>query len=238
MGSEREVVNMRPNAKKLAMRDPAMAALMGIVAMGTDFGSERSEPSSFNGEFGSDFGDDDFEGDDDDWGAEFGAAIVKAKPTPTKVAQVWQKHAAGQALAQRRNMLLEPNKGSAIKVERYTFNLDQAIALGTSATLSLNGQPDTTIRPQRVTMNAPCMGFASIGTIKVANVNVTVGSGSEDAYNYNANGVGQSLDMPTLSPSNRATVTGNYNGFIPPGYVSGFAYLFSVSFKGPAAIVA
>lgn len=226
---------MRPNAKQLAMRDPAMAALVGIISMGANFGSEQS---TFGGEFGSDFGDDDDYGEDDDWGAEFGTAIAKVKPTPAKVAAVWNRHAAGQSLAQRRNMLLEPNKGSAIKVERYTFNLEQVISLGTAVVLSLAGQPDTTIRPQRVTMNAPCMGFAYVNTIKVANVNVTVGSGSEDAYNYNANGVGQSLDMPTLSPSNRATVTGDYNGFIPPGYISGFAYKFSTSFKGPAAIVA
>jgi hypothetical protein len=47
-----------------------------------------------------------------------------------------------------------------------------------------------------------------------------------------------SLDMPTLSPANRATVLGFYTGFIPPGFVLGAAYTFVASFKGPATIVA
>jgi hypothetical protein len=73
--------------------------------------------------------------------------------------------------------------------------------------------------------------------IKVANVSVTVG-GTQDAFDYSAIGVEQSLDMPTLSPANRATVLGNYTGFVPPGYVALAAYTFCASFKGPAQIVA
>jgi hypothetical protein len=135
-------------------------------------------------------------------------------------------------------MLLEPNKGSAIKVERYTFSVNQALVLGVALGLTtMTGQPDTNIRPQRVTMNAPTPGFCSITELKVANVSVTVG-GIADAFQFSAIAVGQTLDMPTLSPANRATVLGAYTGFVPPGFVGGSAYLFTASFTGPASIVA
>jgi hypothetical protein len=135
-------------------------------------------------------------------------------------------------------LILEPNRGSAIKVERYSFSIDQDITLGTSEDINMTGQPDTTIRPQTVTMNAPTPMFATISNIKVANVSVTVGPGNEDAYNYNANGWGRNLDMPTLSPANRATITGRYTGYVPAGFVGGQEVNFNASFKGPASIVA
>jgi len=106
-----------------------------------------------------------------------------------------------------------------------------ALVLGVAGAINATGQPDTNIRPQRCTMNAPQPGFATIAEIKVANVSVSVG-GTQDAFDYSALGVGQSLDMPTLTPANRATVLGNYTGFVPPGYVGGAPYTFCASFKG------
>lgn len=214
---------MRPNSKSLATRDMALAVLTGAIS-GSDFG----------GEYGYDFGD------DYGFGYEFGdepAPSPAPKPTPTAMAQAWAAHTKSQAHTERRAMLIEPNKNSKIKVERYAFSVNQALTLGTAVALSASGQPDTNIRPQRVTMNAPSPGFATISEIKVANVSVTVG-GTADAFDFNALGVGQSLDMPTLTPANRATVLGNYTGFVPPGFVGGTAYTFCASFKGPASIVA
>ncbi len=213
---------MNPNARNLAMRDSALAALMGVHE-GSDFGGE------FSGDFGYEFGG--------DFGYEFGADGAMATVAPQAAAQLWAQHAQGQARTANRAMLLEPNKGSAVKVERYAFYLNQTLAMGTSVALSATNQPDTNIRPQRVTMNAPAPGFCSISDIKVANVSVIVG-GTADAFEFNANGVGQHLDMPTLSPANRATVTGQYSGYVPPGYVGGSAYIFSIGLKGPASIVA
>ena len=211
------------------MRDRALAALLGIVAGrdGADFGAE------FNGDYGQDFGDDyglevsgefgdefgfgaDF-GFGSDYGAEFGAAAATAvaRPSPAAAAALWKRRAAAAARTAQRNRLIEPNKGSSIKVERYSFTLAQPIVFGTPITFTnFSGQPDTTIRPQRVTFNVPSPMFEFINDIKVANVSIMVGSGVEDAYNYNSNGVGQSLDMPTLSPANRATIT-NCTGVSP-----------------------
>lgn len=233
---------MRPNSNNLALRDPALAALMGgIGAPGSDFG----------GEFGDDYGDDDY-GDDmggyefgDEYGYDFGAdapaaAIKVARPVappPAVAAKLWAAHKRSHGVTERRARLIEPNRGSKVKIERYAFSINAALVLGAASAINASGQPDTNIRPQRVTMNAPSPGFVTVNELKVANVSVTVG-GIEDAFDYNALGVGQSLDMPTLSPANRATMLGNYTGFVPPGFVGGGAYLFAISFKGPASIVA
>ncbi len=230
---------MKPTARQLSMRDPALAALLGVFATG-NFGGEARE-ASFGSEFGDEFGDD-FGGNDfgydpnihgDGFGADFGAAPA---PTPAQAMALVRQAQAAQAVTQRRAQLLRPNAGSKINVERYAFAVNQTLTLGTTVALDMSGQPDTTIRPQRVTMNAPAPGFATITDIKVANVSVLVG-GTDDAYNYNANGVGQTMDMPTLDPANRARVSGNYSGFVPPGYVVAGSYIFVCSFKGPSKVV-
>lgn len=224
---------MRPNARSLALRDPALAILLGVLA-------SAGPTADFGGEFGDEFGDDDMGDDfgDDDFGDDdFGAAPKKVNYQAA--AKLWKQRARGAMATQKRKNLISPNRNSDLKVEKYSFTISQSLTLGTAVAFSsLTGQPDTTIRPQRVTMNAPAPMYAFIQDIKVANVSVSVGGGLEDAYNYNADGVGQSLDMPTLSPANRATVTGSYTGFVPPGYTGGTATYFSVSFKGPSTITA
>jgi hypothetical protein len=232
------------------MRDPALAAILGVVGsgnsdFGADFGADFGDDygydpnaSAMHGDFGAEFGAD--FGDDTEFGADFGAAAALAVPPKVELHKAWSHYKmakAKHARSQRREMMLEPNKGSSVKIERYSFSINDSIVLGVVKTLSLTGQPDTNIRPQRVTMNAPSPGFVIVNEIKVANVAVTVG-GAEDAFNYAATAVGSSLDMPTLTPANRATVLAGYTGFVPPGFVGGSAYLFAVSFKGPASIIA
>lgn len=218
-------------ARNLVSRDLAMAAIMGAI------GDSKAD---FAGEFGSDFGDDetfDFTGEFGDDDEMFGAETSLARPSPSSLA------AAKRALAFKRVMhrkaMINPNANSSLKVERYAFTISENIELGTAQVFStLTGQPDVTIRPQRLTCNAPAPMFAFFQVIKMANVNITVGTGSEDAYNYNANGVGQTLDMPTLNPANRATILGNYTGFTPPGFIPATIVPFSVTFKGPATLTA
>lgn len=248
---------MRPkNAANLAMRDPALAAIVGAVD-GSDFGRE----TDFGAEFGAQFAG-------SDYGAEFGddygldavgvvgtssaplAAMGRGRqmapanapaaaggPSIQQLHGLWNSHAQKQAYSQQRNRLLEPNLGSDIKIERYGFAINQTITLAAAIAINMTGNPDTTIRPQRVTINAPAPGFMSVTELKVSNVSVTVG-GVLDAFDFSALGVGQTLDMPTLTPANRATLLGNYSGFVPPGYVGGNPFLIAASFKGPSQIVA
>lgn len=243
-----------PTASLLAKRDLATLAILGLSpsnfgsAFGAEFGDETGVDigAEFGDDMGAEFGDE--YGDDygDDTGAEFGAGprrVRRARPRPAarlnpQMIQAWNQKKAAMSRTQRRASILEPNKGSSVKVERYAFSISAAIVIGTGAGLAITGNPDTTIRPQRVTMNAPTTNFVFINEIKVANVCVTVGSGAEDAFNYNAQGVGQSLDMPTLSPANRATVLGTYSGYVPPGFTAGMTTQFCVTFKGPASVIA
>lgn len=241
---------MNHTSKSLALRDSALAILVGAVS-GSDFGAEEM-PADFGAEFAGDYGyefGDEF-GDDYgyDWGAEFAGPAPAPHPTamrrpaahpavnPAAMA-AWNQVKVRRAHSARRNALLEPNQHSDIKVERYGFSVNAALVLGTTSTINVNNNPDTTIRPQRITVNAPAPGFVTLTDIKVANVSVLVG-GTSDAFQFNANGVGQSFDMPTLSPANRAAVVGSYSGYTPPGYVLGSAYTLCVSFTGPSKIIA
>lgn len=238
------------HSRNLATRDKATAALLGLIGattaislasgMGADFGvdfgddngnDDESYGSDFGVDFGSDYGV--------DFGAEAAAAAVQAtsQPSTQQMLAVWKNHMSKQQRSQGRARLLEPNSGSDVKIERYGFSVNASLTLGTAAAITASGNPDTNIRPQRVTMNSPAPGFATVSEIKVANVSVTVG-GIGDMYEYNANGVGQSLDMPTLTPAQRATILGSYSGFVPPGFVAASPYLFCGSFKGPATITA
>lgn len=219
---------MRPNAKTLAMRDPALAAALGAIN-GSDFGAEEDYGDDYGAEFG------------DDYGAEAPAGVrpLLRRPAPNSaaMAQAFARMQAEQAQSRRRSAILDPNRGSNIKVERYSFSLNAPVTLGTAVGVSVSRNPDVTIRPQRVTINAPTPGFFMVSEIKVANVSVTMGD-AEDGYNYSALGVGQTLDMPTLTPAMRASVIGNYTGVVPPGFVGASPYLLNFNFKGPASVVA
>lgn len=200
-----------------------MAALVGIglLETGASFGAEDD---------GDD--DDDF-GEDDDWGVEFGSvkAKVKKKPTPAAIATVWNRHTQQEALAMRRQHLLDPNRGSPVKVGNYALNMEQTLTLATAAPISMNGTPALFLTPNSLTMNAPTVGFASIADIKVLNTSLMIGSGSEDAYAYSA--VAKSkFQMPPLSPQSNVKVTGAYSGLLPPGFVTATPFLFTASFKG------
>lgn len=244
---------MRPTSKDLSLRDPALAAIMGAVGQhGSDFGGEFGQDDGY-GSYGFEFGA--------DLGAALGlgsagtalanlarqnasmsmspsaVAAVRASAPPAQVQQIVAAAVESHQVTQGRKRMLEPNAGSQVKVERYAFAVNASLLLGTASAIDASGQPDTNIRPQRVSINAPGPGFIFVTEIKVANVSVSVG-GTQDAWDYNANGVGQALDMPTLSPANRARILGNYSGFVPPGYAAGSAYTMCASFKGPATIVA
>lgn len=224
------------------MRDPALAALVGAIP-GDDFGGESSSfgADEFTaGAFGAEFGD--------DYGVDFGADVAPPapplpagasipRPTAPAMMALWNQHHAMRAHTARRESLLEPNKNSTLKIEKYSFVLNQVLTIGTLATINMSGAPDFKIRPIRVTMNAPSAQFVLVSEIKVANVSATSGA-SDDAINYAATAVDQQLSLPTLSPQNKVTVLGQYTGFAPPPFVAPMTYTFSVGFKGWSSMVA
>jgi hypothetical protein len=203
---------MTPNSKHLAVRDMALAALVGALP-GSNFGSD----------YGNDYAP--------KFGTEFGH--IGDEPTPANVAAAWNAVKATKS----RQAVLEPNAGSSAKIQRYGFAVNQALTIGTAVAVAAGGNPETHFRPQRITINTPGVGFMTVDAIKVANVGVLVG-GTHDAFDFSALGVGQSLDVPTISPANRINVTGAYTGTAPLPLVNAAAFTLCVSFKGPANMVA
>jgi len=238
---------MMPNSRELALRDPAAAAMLGLIGMngtnfGAEFGTEYSDFSPMGYE--ASFGDDDFSDfAGSDWGAEFGAAKKAAPksaaaPSAAQLMKMFADIQKQNSYTEQRARLLEPNKNSKVKIERYSFTLSQAITIQTAVGISLQGNPSVTIRPQRICTNVPGPNFVFLNLIQVANVVVTVGTGVEDANDYAADAVGTILDLPTLNTQTPARVTGSYLGFVPASYVVGSSSFFCTSFKGWANIVA
>jgi hypothetical protein len=240
---------MRPSAHSLAMRDPALAAVMGALP-GTDFGRD---PRSYGrgpmprqmpmarpmprraprpaADFGYGFGY--------DYGAEGGApaAAPMARGHHPEMVRAWHHHHQLMGHTAARAALLDPNENSLLKIERYSFSLTNSFTLGGTGTplVDMTLQPNTKIRPQRVVMNAPSPNFVLLSGLQVANVNAFVGD-LEDAFTYSALAQGVALDLPTLEPANRLTVSGNYTGFIPPGFATGFPFTFIATVQGPSTI--
>jgi hypothetical protein len=229
---------MRPNATQLANRNPALAALVGAIPnRGADFGGGRRRaappsPTRDRATFGYEHGQDrPYFGDE--------APAHPADTHPAVVHEIVRRHHHREHMTRHRELVLEPNKGSDVKIERYSFPLAQALTLGTPAAFTtLTGTPSVYIRSQRVTTNAPAYGFAYITGIQTGNVNALVGAVGEDAADYNAGAFDSHLDLPTLAPGIPMVVTGNYTGFVPPGYTGGNPFLFTISFKGPASMTA
>lgn len=165
--------------------------------------------------------------------------MVRRPPPPMHPAQAAAlAKAHGPAGTAARSMLLDPNRDSTVKVERYSFSFSPAanLVLGTASAIpTFTQQPSTSIKAQRVVMNAPLPGFVLISNLQIANVNVLIG-GTEDAFTYNAGAFGVMLDLPRLDPQNRATSAGAYTGVLPPGYTAGNAFQFIITLQGPATL--
>jgi hypothetical protein len=214
---------------------------------GQDFGAESefgiASVYDVSQNIGGEFGYGGFGYDSYGWGADTPATGVPpaapphtGRPHPAQIAAAWQKQNKAQVHTDMRESLLDPNRHSTTKVERYSFSITNALVLNVASNLAnMTLQPNTAIRPQRVIMNAPTPNFVLVTSILIANVNIFVGS-TEDAFTYSATAAGVMLDLPTLQPANRVTVTGSYTGFVPPGFANNFAYTFIATFQGPSTI--
>jgi hypothetical protein len=242
-----------PSARNLAMRDPAMAAAMGVFS-GSDFGARNQRPRLTRrrpqpapvADFGFGFGDDYGFGDEFSFGQAAPAAPAPpAAPTgggvhPSHPAHPHHPmHAKHQHIMQhntQRELMLDPNKYSKLKVQGYMFSLVQVLALNTA--LAFNNvtlSPSAKIHPKRMVTNITFPAMVFLASVQVANVAVIIGS-AEDAFSYGPDSFGLVTEFPTLDTSLRATMSGNYTGFVPPGYANGFAYNFTLTFQGPAAL--
>ena len=163
-------------------------------------------------------------------------------PHPHELARVWHEHHARQhhehLMAQHqmhRELLLDPNKYSRLKVERYSFTLIQAFAFATADDLNTTLQPACKMRPDRIVTNIPIPFMMELDTLQVSNVNVLIGSG-EDAWTYNPQAQNVVLQLPTVEPAFRVTLTGFYTGVYPSGYQNGNPFNFRTGLQGWAVL--
>ena len=226
---------MRPTDHQLALRDPALAALMGALP-GSDFGAEW-ERSRFGGDMAGEFGG----GYPSGFGAEAAAAGL-AHPDPSHPANqaamvaLFHQHKQRMLATSRRVAHLDPNKDSTVKIEGYSFTIAAApVVLPVVAALAFNatGFPKTDIRPVRIIMNIPTVNFVYVQQIQVANVSSVVGV-AEDAFKYSALAVGTQMSLPRMTPSTPATVNGTYSGLNP--FAPATPYTLTISFEGPATV--
>lgn len=248
------------NARQLAMRDPARAAIMGAISgesfgFGQDYGASQvandrrpsprlaySRPSVG---FGDDYG---FGAYDYGFGApahhaKHPAAHPGAHPAahpahPAHAAHAWATSPHNPTSTASRTMLLDPNRDSTVKVTGYSFSFSPiaSLVLGTPSSLgTFTQQPSTSIKGRRVLTNAPVPGFVLLTALQIANVNVFVGT-TEDAFTYNAGAQNVIMDLPRLDPQNRATASGSYTGALPAGYTAGSAYQFVITLQGPSTL--
>jgi hypothetical protein len=228
----------------LMRRDPAAAALMGAMPGGSDFGSD-----GFDGDMGDEWGEDGMSAEFGDyWGDDhgaFGAALARphhGRPSPAAMARAHAVLQKRNARRTQRALLLDPNMGSELKIERYSFSVnitDPATGappvLGTSSSLSGTNTPDTHFKPERAVMNVPTPNLVLVNEIKVGNVAGTVG-GIGDAFEYSSVAVGTTLSLPRMTPSTKASFLGAFTSFVPPGYVPGSAFPLVITFKGHSTL--
>lgn len=240
-------MNRPVNFQQLAARDPAIALLVGAMS-GVNFGHEAPPPgpqySSANplgapvpeyAQFGNDMG---FGSGVSAYDPSMNIGFGAHHPAHPHHAAHGHPHAHHMDATAARTLLLDPNRGSTVKVERYSFSFspDDPLVLGTASALgTFTEQPSASIRGQRVVMNSPQEGFVTMTALQIANVNVFIG-GIEDAFTYSARSNGVMLDLPRLDTQNRATASGDYSGFLPPGFTATADFPFIVTLQGPATL--
>ena len=135
----------------------------------------------------------------------------------------------------KRELLLDPNRWSKIKIERYDFSLNALIIIGRKERITVSLRPGVAFRPQKLIVNAPCPGFIYITLIQIANLQCNVGE-SIDGFSYSvySNSI---LDFPTMSPANTLAIDSVYTGLRVMPYIDNTDYILCFTFQGPATIV-
>jgi hypothetical protein len=152
-----------------------------------------------------------------------------------------------------REISLDPNVGSILKVCRYSCGLKAQFTLGIARAFPIQKErkdwtenelrkghvddnasiePGVRIRPQEMRTNTPEPDMIWLQSVRCANVSPQIGL-DEDSFLYRTPAL---IDWPTMSPKNMFYMNGTYNGRIPVKYTADESFTFSLVLIGPAEI--
>jgi len=137
----------------------------------------------------------------------------------------------------RRSILLDPNRGSRIKVENYELPLSCIFTIGTqNLFLTAEANPLVEFKPMGLVCNVPAPNFVYIYDIKAANVSASISHHTSDAWIYNPSSIRSTLNLPRLLPQNNISIhVLHYDGCTCPcGFILGTQFRFTATFFGPA----
>jgi hypothetical protein len=134
-----------------------------------------------------------------------------------------------------RELLINPNKYSELKIQGYSFSLNAPLVMGKKGYFNKTLQPNSKIRPKRLVTNVGSPHMVTLSALQIANVNVLIGE-SDDACIYGPNSLGLENEFPTLDTSTRMTMTGTYSGHVPRDFKKGTRFLFILTVQGPATL--
>lgn len=113
------------------------------------------------------------------------------------------------ARTRARTQLLEPNSGSAVKIEDFEMGLAKRVALGIPCDFSVQTSPDTNMRVKKLVCKVP-HGMFYIRGIYVANICCLSGDAIDAAALIDSY-----VDYPTMTPANRMRMDVSYTGLVP-----------------------
>lgn len=119
-------------------------------------------------------------------------------------------------------------KGSSLNMKEITMNrfalsLSKSVLLGKEAEIeheltmaeAFKDNPELRgFRPQRLSINAAGPGLFLLKEVIVRDVNIILGN-MMDAWQFNPNSVGMSLDAPSLRRIDKVSFKGTYTGRVP-----------------------
>jgi hypothetical protein len=178
-----------------------------------------------------------------------GGEIGKHRPlTKENLAEVLEQNARRRAATKLRELILDPNKDSDIKIEIYSCPAPiYTLEARKEEHFSVSWRSAVTIRAQRLTINVDRPGVLYVKAIRLANVNASVGvpqiamDGSsvdercwQDAFSFSPLANQKEFDLPTMSPANTFTVEYFYTGrrFAK----NETSWILTTEFRGPATL--
>lgn len=129
-----------------------------------------------------------------------------------------------------------------MEMKRYTYAMNIELVLGEDQAferevdLSPMFEEIQSLRPQRLTTNAPTPGFVMLTRVRLGDAEVLLNGEQLDAWAWNPNAVGQHQSTPPLTKGAKAILKGHYTGLVPPALAGKQDFTFMLCMTGPCDV--